>query len=174
MWELDHNKGWVTKNWCFQIVVLEKTLQSPCIARRSNQSILKEINPEYSFEGLMLKLQYFGQLMWRTNSLWKTLMLGKIEGGREGDDRGWDGWMASPTRWAWVWVNSGSWWWTGRPGVLQFMGHSYSDTTERLNWTELKRIIMLLDYVDSLIFPVFLMSRIIRNIQPIAGGKMTG
>ena len=57
----------------------------------------------------------------------------------KGDDRGWDGWMASPTRWTWVCMNSGSWWWTGRPGVLWFMGSTESDTTERLNWTELKR-----------------------------------
>ena len=90
-------------------------------ARRSNWSILKEIGPDYSLEGLMLKLklQYFGHLMWRTDSFEKTVMLGKSEGGRR---RGWDGWMASPTQWTWVWVNSRSWWWTGRPGVLQSMG----------------------------------------------------
>ena len=64
----------------------------------------------------------------------------RLGAGGEGDDRGWDGWMASPTRWTWVWVNSGSWWWTGRPGVLQFMGHKESDTTERLNRTKLKLI----------------------------------
>jgi len=75
-------------NWCFRIVVLKKTLESPWTARGSNQSILKEINPEYSLERLMLKLkfQYFGKLMWRANSLEKTLMLGKIEGRRR---RGW-------------------------------------------------------------------------------------
>ena len=76
-----------------------------------SQSILKEINPEYSLEGLMLKLQYFSHLMQkkkRINSSEKTLMLGKIEGRRRRDDRGWDGWMASPTRWVWVWANSGS------------------------------------------------------------------
>ena len=93
-------------------------------ARRSNQSILKEISPECSLEGLMLKLklQYFGHLMWTADSFEKTLMLGKIEGGWEGDDRGWDGWMESLTWWTWVWVDSDSWWWTGRPGVLWFMG----------------------------------------------------
>ena len=113
-------------------------LRVPWTARRSNQSILKEISPEYSLEGLMmkLKLQYFGHLMWRTDSLEKTLMLGKIEGGRRGDDRGWDSWMASLTQWTWVWVNSRSWWWTGRPGVLRFMGLQrveYDWATE-LNW----------------------------------------
>ena len=105
--------------WCWR-----KLLRVPWTARRSNQSILKEISPEYSLEGLMLKVkfQYLGHLMWRTDSLEKTLMLGKIEGRREGDDRGWDGWMASSTQQKWVWVNSGSWWWTGRPSMLRPMG----------------------------------------------------
>ena len=71
---------------------------------------------------LKLKLQYFGHLMQRADSFEKTLMLERLRAGREGADRGWDGWMASPTQWAWVWVDSGSWWWTGRPGVLWFMG----------------------------------------------------
>ena len=83
MWELDYKESWVLKNWCFWTVVLERTLRVPWTARRSNQSILKEISPEYSLR-LMLKLkfQYFGHLMWRTDSLEKTLMLGKIEGRR--------------------------------------------------------------------------------------------
>jgi len=86
--ELDYKEGWASKNWCFWNVVLEKILESPLEikpSRRSNQSILKEISPEYSLEGLMLKLklQYFGHLMRRTNSLQKTLMLEKIEGGRK-------------------------------------------------------------------------------------------
>ena len=114
--------------------------------RRSNQSIWKEISPEYSLEGLMLKLkrQYFGHLMWRTDSLQNTLMLGKMKVGGEGDDRGWDGWMASSTQWTWVWVSSGSWWWTGRPGVLQSMGYrvEHDLVTEQLpyrffcQWTQ--------------------------------------
>ena len=101
--------------WCWR-----RLWRVPWTARRSNQSILKEISPECSLEGLMLKLnlQYSGRLMWRTDSLEKTLMLGKIEAGGEGDDRGWDGRMASPTQWTWVWVNSGSRRWTGRLGVL--------------------------------------------------------
>ena len=103
------------------------------------QSILKEISLQCSLEGLMLKrkLQYFGHLMRRTDSFEKTLMLGKIEAG-EGGDRGWDGCMASPTQCTWVWVNSGSWWWTGRPGVLQFMGSQRVglDWTTELNWTD--------------------------------------
>ena len=127
--------------WCWR-----RFLRVPWTARRANQSILKEISSEYSLEGLMLKLklQYFGHLMRRMDSFEKTLMLGKIEGrrrreilkaGGEGEDRGWDGWMASPTQWTWVWVSSGSWWWTGKPGVLQSMGSQKSDTTEQLNWT---------------------------------------
>ena len=81
MWELDHKESWVLKKWCFWTVVLEKLLRVPWTARRSNQSILKEISPEYSLKGLILKLklQSFGSLMWRTDSLEKTLMLGKIE-----------------------------------------------------------------------------------------------
>ena len=88
MWKLNHKESWVLKNWCFWTVVLEKTLQSPWTAGRSNQSILKEISPEYSLVGLMLMLtlQQFGQLMQRTDSLEKTLILGKTEGGRR---RGW-------------------------------------------------------------------------------------
>ena len=88
MWELDHNKVWVLKNWFFWIMDWRRLLRVAWATRRSNQSILKEINPEYSLEGLMLqlKLQYFGHLMWRADSLEKTLMLGKIEGRRR---RGW-------------------------------------------------------------------------------------
>ena len=103
-----------------------KTLKKqifPWTARRSNQSILKEISPGCSLEGLMLKLklQYFGYLMRRANLFEKTLMLGKIEGRRRGRRRmRWlDGILS---QWTWVWVNSESWWWTGRPGVLRFMG----------------------------------------------------
>ena len=83
-----------------------RLLRVPWTARRCHQSILKEINPEHSLEGLMLKLklQYFEHLMQRTNSLEKTLMLGRLKA--EGDDRGWDGWMASLTQWTWVWANS--------------------------------------------------------------------
>ena len=92
---------------------------------------------------LKLKLQYFGYLMRRTDSLEKTLMLGKIGGRRRRGWRGWDSWMTSPTQWTWVWVNSGSWWWTGRPGVLQSMGSQRirHDWVTELNWTELKGLI---------------------------------
>ena len=122
-------------------MVLRRLLRVPWTARRSNQSILKEISPGCSLAGLMLKLklQYFGHLMRRVDSLEKTLMLGGLAAGAEGDDRGWDGWMASQTQWAWGWLSSGSWWWTGRPGMLRFMGLQRvgHDWATELNWTEM-------------------------------------
>ena len=141
MWELDHKENWVPKNWCFWTWCWRRLLRVPWTARRSNQSIWKEISPRCSLKGLMLKLklQYFGHLMQRVDSLERFWCWEGLGAGGEGDDRGWDGWMASPTWWTWVWVNSGSWWWTGRPGMLQFMelqrvGH---DWATELNWTEL-------------------------------------
>ena len=126
------------RNWCFQIMVLEKTLENPWLVKRSNQSILKEISHEYSLEGLMLKLklQYFGHLMQRADSLEKTLMLGQIRGRRRRGQQRMRWLMASRTWWTWVWVNSGSWWWTGRPGVLWFMGSQRvgHDWATELNW----------------------------------------
>ena len=121
--------------WCWR-----RLLRIPWTARRSNQSILKEISPGNSFGGMMLKLklQYFGHLMRRTDSLEKTLMHEGLGAGGEGDDRGWDGWIASLTRWTWVCVNSGSWWWTGRPDLLWFMGSQRvrCNWVTELNWTE--------------------------------------
>ena len=100
MWELDHKEGWAPKNWCFWTVVLEKTLESTWIARRSNQKTLKENNLEYSLEGLMLrlKIQFLGHIMWRADSLEKTLMQRKIEGKRR---RRWQKmiWLDSINHW---------------------------------------------------------------------------
>ena len=119
--------------WCWR-----RLLRIPWTARRSNQSILKDISPGCSLEGMMLKLklQSFGHLMQRAESFEKTLILEKLRAGGEGDDRGWDGWMASPSQWTWVWVNSESWWWTGRPGVLRFMRSQrvWHDLVTELNW----------------------------------------
>ena len=122
----------------FQLWSWRRLLRVPWTARRSNQSILKEISPEYSLEGLMLKLklQYFGHLMWRTESLEKTLMLGKIEGrGRRGRQR--MRWLDGITFSKDLSLGKlGSWWWTGRPGVLQFMGSQKvgHDWATELNW----------------------------------------
>ena len=114
-------------------------LRVPWTARRSNQSILKEISPEYSLEGPMqkLKLQYFGDLMRRTDSFERPWCWERLRAG-EGATWGWDDWMASPTQWAWVWASSGSWWWTGRPGILQSIGSQRvgHDWVTELNWTD--------------------------------------
>ena len=140
MWELDCEESWVPKNWCFWAVVLEKTLESPMDC--------KEIQPVHS-EGDQPWV-FFGRndakaetpVLWPPDGKelthWKRLWCWEgLGAGGEGDDRGWDGWMASLTRWTWVWVNSGSWWGTGRPGVLQFMGSQRvgDDWATELNWT---------------------------------------
>ena len=120
----EHQKIDAFELWCWR-----RLLRVPWTAR-FNQSILKEISPGYSLEGLMLKLklQYFGHLMRRVDPLEKALMLGGIGGRRR--MRGWDDWMASPTRWAWVWVNSQSWWWEGGLACCDSWGFKELDTTE--------------------------------------------
>ena len=133
MWELDCEESWGQKNWCFWTVVLEKTLESPLDC--------KEIQPVHSFGRTNAKAET--PILWPPHA--KSWLIGKdscwegLGAGGEGDDRGWDGWMASLTQWTWVWVNSGGWWWTGRPDVLRFMRSQswtrLSDWTE-LNWTE--------------------------------------
>ena len=131
MRELDCEECWridAFDLWCWR-----RLLRVPWTAR---------ITPGISLEEMILKLklQYFDHLMWRVDSLEKTLMLGGIGGRRRRDDRGWDGWMASLTRWMWVCVNSRSWWWTGKPGLLQFIGsqrlrHNWAtELTDWLDW----------------------------------------
>ena len=130
---------WAPKNWYFWTVVLERLLRIPWTARRSNQSILKEISPQYSLGGLMLKLKlrYFCHLMQRTDSLEKTLVLGKrLKAEGEEDGRGWDGWMASPIQWTWVWESSRTQWRTGKPGTAV---HRVAKSQRRLSdWTDWK------------------------------------
>ena len=121
-WTIKKAKCWRID--AFELWSWRRLLKVPWTARRSNQSILKDISPASSLEGLMLKLklQYLATWCEELTHLKRPWCWERLRAGREGEDRGWDGWMASPTQWTWVWVNSGSWWWTGRPGVLQFMG----------------------------------------------------
>ena len=122
--------GWTIKKAehrrinAFKLWYWRRLLKGCWTARRSKQSILKEINTAYSLEGMMLKLklQYFGHLMQRANSLEKPWFWERLKAGGEGDDRGWDGWMASPTWWTWISANSRRRWRTGNPGVVQSMG----------------------------------------------------
>ena len=123
--------------WCW------RPLRVPWTARRPNQSILKEISPEYSWKDWCWNWISNTLATWckQLTHLKRSWCWERLKAGREGDDRGWDGWMASPTQWTWVWASSRSWWWTGKPGVLQSIwlqraGHNWA--TE-LNWTERHR-----------------------------------
>ena len=122
----------------FELRCWRRLLRVPWTARRTNRSILKEINPRCSLEGLMLKLklQYLATWCEELTHLKRPWCWSRLRAGGEGDDRGWDGWMASLIQWTWVSVNSGSWWRTGRPGVLQFMGlqRVRHDWATELNW----------------------------------------
>jgi len=136
MWELDYKKAERRRIDAFELWCWRRLLRVPWTARTSNQSILKEISPGCFLEGLILKLklQYSDHLMRRADSLERTLMLGKIEGRRRrGRQR--MRWLDGITD-SWVWVNSGNWWWTGMPGVLQFMGSQRvgHDWATELNW----------------------------------------
>ena len=141
-WTVKKAEGWRTdafELWCWR-----RLLRVPQTARRSNQSILKEISPGCSLEGLMLKLklQYFGHLMQTADSFEKTLMWERLRTGGEGDDSGWDGWMASPTTMVMGLGGFRSWCWTGRPGMLLFMGSQRvgHDWATELNWTLLRQV----------------------------------
>ena len=132
IWELNYKESWVPKNWCFCTVVWRRLLD----CKEFQQSILNEISPEYSLEGLMLKLklQYFVHLMRRTDSFENTLMLGRIESKRRGG-RQRVRWL-SLTQWTWVWASSRSWWWTGRPGVLHAVHGVTKSQTRLSDWID--------------------------------------
>ena len=134
MWELDHEKSWALKNWCFWTVVLEKTLESPLDCKEI-QPVPSKGDKSWMFIGrtdVEAETSVFWPLDAKSWLIWKDPDAGKDWG----DDRGWGGWMVSVTWWTWVWVNSGSWWWIGRPGVLQFMGSQRvgHDWATELNW----------------------------------------
>ena len=142
MWELDCKESWAPKNWFFWTVVLEKTLESP-LDFKETQPVHPKGNQSWIFIG-RTDAAAETPILWPPDA--KNWLISKdswcwerLKAGGEGDNRGWDGWMASLTQWTWVSVDSGSWWWTGRPGVLWFMGlqrvgHAW--VTE-LNWTEI-------------------------------------
>ena len=146
-------ESWIVKkaeHWridAFELWCWRRLLRVPWTARRSNQSILKEISPEYSLEGLMLKLNSNTLVTrckepthWKRPWCWE-----RLKAGREGYDREWDGWMASSTQWTWVWVSSRSWWWTGKPGVLWSMGSQRvgHDWAAELEWNHTFRLMVL-------------------------------
>ena len=140
MWELAYKESWAPENWCFWTVVLEETLESPLDFKETKPVHPKGNKSWYSLEGLMLKLKlqflatWCKELThWKRPWCWERLKTG------EGDDREWDGWMASETWWTWVLVSSGSWWWTGKPGMLQSMElqRVRHDWVTELNWTEM-------------------------------------
>ena len=134
-----YKEGWALKNWCVWTVVLEKTSESPLDCKES-QAVHPKRDQSWVFIG-RTDVEAATPILWPPDA--KTWLIGKdwcwegLGAGGEGDDRGWDGWMASLTRWTWVWVNSRSWWWTGRPGVLRFMGSQRvrHDWVTELNWT---------------------------------------
>ena len=122
MWVLDYKESWVQKNWCFWTVVLQKTLESPLDCKEI-QVVHPKGNQSWIFIG-RTDVEAETPILWPPDMthLKRPWCWGRLKVWGEGDDRGWDGWMASLTQWTWVWVNSGSWWWTGKPDMLQSMG----------------------------------------------------
>ena len=143
MWELDYKDGWALKNWCFWTVVLEKTLESPLDCKEI-QLVHPKGNQSRIFIG-RTGAKPETPILWPLDAknwlIWKDPDAGKDWGQEEKGMTGWDGWMASPTQWTWVWINSRSRWWTGWPGVLQSMGSQRigHDWVTELNWNMLNR-----------------------------------
>ena len=128
MWELDYKERWTLKNWCFWTMVLEKTLESPLDCKEMTVLNIHRKDWCWNWNSNILATLSEKLTHWKRPWCWE-----RMKAGGKGDDRGWDGWMASLTQWTWVWVSSRSWWWTGKPGVLQSMGSKELDTSE-LNW----------------------------------------
>ena len=142
MGELDHKETWVPRNSCFWTVVLEKTLESPLDCKEI-QPVHPKGDQSWVFIGrpdVEDEIPTLATWCKELTHLKRPWCWERLRAGGEGDDRGWDDWMASSTWWTWVWVDSGSWWLTGKPGVLRSMGSKEPDTVERLNWTELIHI----------------------------------
>ena len=181
MWELDCEESWASKNWCFWTVVLEKTLESPLDCKEIQPVHSEGDQPWNFFDGMMLKLklQYFGHLMRRVDSLEKTLMLGRIEGRRR-RGRPTMRWLdGSWTRWMRVWVNSRSWWWTGRLGVLWFMGSQRvgHDWVTELNWStpqKLKVFLLVCHFFITSFFFFFLRCYMNPNFNHLLKLLITG
>ena len=133
MWELDHKGTWIPKNWCFWTVVLEKTINNPLDCK------IKTVNPKGNQSWILIgrtDAEVEAPILWPPevkSQLIKDLMLRKIEAGGQGDDRRQDCWMASLTQWTWIWASPRRWCRTGKPGVLQTMGHKELDMTKQLN-----------------------------------------
>ena len=138
MWELDYKESWVPKNWCFWIVVLEKTLESPLDCKEI-QPVHPKGNQSWTFTG-RTDAEAETPILWPPDGknwlIWRPWYWERVKAGGEGDNAGCDGWMASLTPWTWVWVSSGSLWWTGKTGVLQSMGLQRlgHDWATELNW----------------------------------------
>ena len=139
MWELDYKQSWALKNWCFWTVVLEKTLESPLDCKEI-QPVHPKGNQSRIFIG-RTDAEADTLILWPLDA--KNWLIGKdSDAGKDQRQEkkgmmGWDGWMALRTLWIWIWASSGSWWWTGSPACCDSWGRKESDTTERLNWTEL-------------------------------------
>ena len=142
MWKLDYKESWLPKNWCFWTVVLEKTLESPLDCKeiqpvhpKGNKSWIFIGRTDAEAETSILLATWCKELThWKRPWCWE-----RLKAGGEGDDRGWDGWMASPTQWTWAWVNSGSWWWTGKAWPAAVHGVAKSRTWLS-KWTVLNHI----------------------------------
>ena len=140
MWELDYKESWALKNWCFWTMVLEKTLESPLNCKEI-QPVHPKGDQSWVFIG-STDAEAEAPILWPPDEkswlIWKVWCWERLRARGEGDDRGWDGWMVSPTQWTWIWVDCGSWWWTGSPGVLRFMGSQRvrHDWATELNSTE--------------------------------------